>query len=77
MSDPYLAALRAARVGLLFSHPEEGMALARLIPREVANSVNGLECIGGDLLYEREYVKSLTHAELKTALLGIAIEARY
>lgn len=77
MSDPYLAALRAARVGLLISHPKEGMALARLMPREVAKSVNGLGCIGGDLLYEREYVKSLTQAELKTALLGIAIQARY
>ena len=75
MSDPYLAALRAARVGLLISHPKEAMALACLIPREVAKAVNGLECIGDDLLYERDYVKSLTHAELKTALLGIAIEA--
>lgn len=77
MSDPYLAALRAARIGLLFSHPKEAMALARLMPREVAKAVNGLECIGGDLLYECEYVKSLTHAELKAALLGIAIEARH
>lgn len=74
MSDPYLAALRAARVGLLISHPKEAMALACLMPREVAKAVNGLECVGGDLLYEREYVKSLTHSELKAALLGIARE---
>ena len=72
MNDPILAAIRAVEISLLFSHPDDGRVISRLRPREVRKANCGIERSGVYLLYERDFVKSMTHAQLKAALLSIS-----
>ena len=71
MNDPILAAIRAAEISLLISHPSDVGILSRLQPREVRKAKCGMERQGDYLLYERDFVKSMTHEQLKTTLLSI------
>lgn len=69
MQDPIYKAIVAAKIGLLFSHPEAGYAIAALRPVEVSRSRPGVKIDGEALQFDREYVRSLTPNELKDRLV--------
>jgi hypothetical protein len=69
MQDPIYKAIVAAKIGLLFSHPEAGHAIAALRPVEVSRSRAGVKIDGDALQFDREYVRSLTPNELKDRLV--------
>ncbi len=69
MQDPIYKAIVAAKIGLLFSHPAAGHAIAALQPIEVSRSRPGVKAVGDTLQFDREYVRSLTPNELKDHLV--------
>ena len=68
-SSPIYKAIVAAKIGLLFSHPEAGHAIAALQPMEISQFGPGLKIDGDALQFDREYVRSLTPNELKDRLV--------
>lgn len=72
MDDPVYTAIIATKISLLFSHPDEGRRLAPLQPRQVDSTETGIAARRGELLYKREFVKSLTQQQLRDRLIAIA-----
>lgn len=71
MHDPVFSAITAARVGLLWSAPDVGRALAQWPLIEVRGLREGIAVIDGKLRYDRDTVKSLTFEELRTRLVDL------
>jgi hypothetical protein len=69
MSDPVAKAIEVTRIGLLFSAPDKGAKLAKLTLKQADVCGSKIEMVAGEMVYGREYVKSLTAAELKEMLL--------
>jgi hypothetical protein len=69
MQDPIYKAVVAAKIGLLFSHPEAGHAIVALRLVEISQSGPGVKIDGDALQFDREHVRSLTPNELKDRLV--------
>ncbi|MEV4610766.1 hypothetical protein MRBLMR1_005903 [Neorhizobium sp. LMR1-1-1.1] len=72
MSDPVEKAVTAAKISTLFSDPDMGARLSRLIPVAVDEFREGIAAFGRELRYSRSFVKSLTVTELRAKLTEVA-----